>query len=161
MNSLTVILLALLIAIVSATTDTINGLEIVNGESAKLGELPHQASLRSMYSNKHFCGGTILSLRWILTAHHCVASPARHASSIFAVVGSVKLDRGGIPYQISRIVSHPREHISADIALLRTVGEIKLNDYVQPAHLPNEDTPADTLLMVSGWGLTSYVDKNE
>lgn len=42
---------------------------IVGGYDAENGEFPYQVSLQT---KKHFCGGSILNEKWILTAAHCV-----------------------------------------------------------------------------------------
>lgn len=39
------------------------------GKRPKLGDFPYQVSLQ--HKGKHFCGGSILSEEWILTAAHC------------------------------------------------------------------------------------------
>lgn len=48
----------------------------MGGHNAKPGEFPHQVSLqfavKPFMSLKHFCGGSILSEKFILTAAHCV-----------------------------------------------------------------------------------------
>ena len=46
---------------------------IVGGEDASLSDYPWQVSLRNVVVGlSHFCGGSILNERWILTASHCL-----------------------------------------------------------------------------------------
>lgn len=42
---------------------------IVGGNEAVSGAFPYQVSLQRGYF--HFCGGSILNKRWILSAGHC------------------------------------------------------------------------------------------
>ena len=57
---------------------------IVGGnEVAEVGKWPWQVSLQSK-SGSHFCGASIISDKWILTAAHCVSRPA---SMVTVVVG--------------------------------------------------------------------------
>lgn len=43
---------------------------IIGGVEATLGRWPWQVSL--YYSNRHTCGGSIITSQWIVTAAHCV-----------------------------------------------------------------------------------------
>lgn len=49
---------------------------VIGGNDAKPGEFPHQVSLQfgipEVIPLSHFCGGSILNERWILTAVHCL-----------------------------------------------------------------------------------------
>lgn len=53
---------------------------IVGGVDAEFGSVPWTASLRyapadTIFGAAHFCGGTLISNRTILTATHCLANP--------------------------------------------------------------------------------------
>ena len=43
---------------------------IVGGRQAQKGQFPYQVTLQVF--GEHFCGGSILNEKWILTAAHCV-----------------------------------------------------------------------------------------
>lgn len=76
----------------------------VGGANVNLGQVPFMASLRSL-TNVHFCGGSILSNRWILTAATCTAG--RAINSINILVGSVTLGAGGVTHRSGNITQHP------------------------------------------------------
>lgn len=46
------------------------GSRIVGGEATTIDKIPYQVSLSSN-GISHFCGGSIISKEWILTAAHC------------------------------------------------------------------------------------------
>jgi len=56
---------------------------IINGVDAKPGAWPWIASLQ--HNNRHFCGGTLLTPTWVLTASHCVGSMTPSRLHYFSV----------------------------------------------------------------------------
>ncbi|XP_068981423.1 chymotrypsin-2-like isoform X2 [Bombus flavifrons] len=145
-----------IIAILEASVASINEVpKIVGGSVAEDGQYPYQASLR--YKNRHFCGGSILNERWVLTAAHCLSS--FNDTSIAIVLGSNTLDKGGDVYQSEKIISHPKYSsilIRNDIGLIKVDKDIVFGDKVKPIALPNENFgKIDYPAVLSGWGTTS------
>merc|ERR1711872_1025817 len=64
---------------------------IVGGSNAQRGSLPWQVSIQSW---GHFCGGTIIGKRWILTAAHCFTKGSR---GVKIVAGEHNLRYSGGP----------------------------------------------------------------
>lgn len=77
---------------------------IVGGQAVANGVVPWQVSLRNA-ANSHFCGGSIISNRWALSAAHCTIGRAQ--TSVRVVVGSNLLNSGGVTHVSSRIINHP------------------------------------------------------
>ncbi|XP_014369518.2 chymotrypsin-2 [Papilio machaon] len=129
---------------------------IVGGEDAPESGIPYQASLRSNY-NSHFCGGSIISQRWILTAAHCTVGKTNR--TMIVVVGTNSLLAGGDRYTVETIIIHEQYNsnlIYNDVSVVKVSSDIEFGDRVQPIHLAYKDTSAGSDLLLSGWGRLSY-----
>lgn len=136
---------------------------IVHGVETTISEFPYQVSLRFTDSRKHFCGGAILSDRWIVTAAQCTQGSKSSPHNIFVVVGATNRTNDGHRYNLEKVVNHPhfiwakREN---DISMLKTNGPLKLEaNSVFPVDLPSfkldyiiANGIELTSVVLSGWG---------
>nr|AAV84270.1 serine protease [Culicoides sonorensis] len=127
---------------------------IVGGVAAEIEELPYQVSLQK---GGHFCGGSIISSKWILSAAHCVGNDS--APTLQIRVGSSFKSSGGDLMKVSQVVQHPAfndDVIDFDYALIELQDELELSDVIKPVLLADQDEEfeADTKCTVSGWGNT-------
>ncbi|XP_053672093.1 chymotrypsin-2-like [Anopheles nili] len=131
---------------------------IVGGYDATSGQFPYQASLRRP-PNFHFCGGSIIGPRWILSAAHCTIS--MEPADLNVYVGSVSLSSGGVYYPTMRVVNHPlydADTIENDISLIQTVDPIVFNEHTQPIGLGSSFLLFGTGATISGWGRSNTMD---
>lgn len=101
--------------------------KIVGGQVAQPGAFPWQVSLDASWVadqyRAHFCGGTIYSATWIVTAAHCVESMA--PKDIIVSAGTNKLGVGAVRRNVNRIIvrsDYDKKTQSNDIALLELFG---------------------------------------
>ncbi|CAF1084003.1 unnamed protein product, partial [Didymodactylos carnosus] len=143
---------------------------IIGGESVKLSTWGFAVSIR--VGGSHFCGGTILSDKLIITAAHCVAAfPSISRVSIAA--GSNYLTIPNQVRSISTATMHeeydPSQFLN-DIAILKLSSSLDLTDSeVSKICLPNisssylslnEYPPPDLDVVAIGWGVLFYHSVN-
>ncbi|XP_071978700.1 plasma kallikrein-like isoform X2 [Engystomops pustulosus] len=135
---------------------------IVGGTDSYLGEWPWQVSMHlKLSSNKHVCGGSIISSQWIVTAAHCVFqwSLPRFWSIYVGIVNQTEITAATPTLEVEQILIHP-DYIGAeggmDIALLKLKTPITYNDNQQAICLPpNEDSfVLPRTCWITGWGYT-------
>jgi trypsin len=128
---------------------------IVGGSNAPLGRFPYQVSLRTA-ANFHFCGGSIINNRWVLSAAHCTIGRAQNAVRV--VVGTVLLNSGGVTHVSSRIVNHPSYNsntIANDVSVVQTATVIGFNSNVAAIALGSTQIGGGVTAIVTGWGGTA------
>ena len=129
---------------------------IVNGESAKEGEIPYQVSLQNVDSSFHFCGGSVLNENYVITAAHCTVGKSPRAIKI--VAGTINLAEGGSEHLAEKIIIHEKYSASDswinDISLIKVKTPFLKSKVLSFVPLPSPDyvIKANDVATVSGWG---------
>ncbi|XP_071566074.1 chymotrypsin-1-like [Temnothorax nylanderi] len=125
---------------------------IIGGKDAPIGKFPYQVSLR--YNDKHYCGGSIIHDRNILTAASCVAGLENQLNNLKVHVGTNFLNESGDVYDIESVSIHENYTMDdSDIALVHLKTPINNNELVQPINLKTSDENLEgKSCTLSGWG---------
>uniref|UniRef100_A0A672YR95 Coagulation factor IX n=1 Tax=Sphaeramia orbicularis TaxID=375764 RepID=A0A672YR95_9TELE len=138
---------------------------IVGGELVTPGEIPWQ--VQTDWSGQLFCGGSILSSLWVITAAHCLVEAQ---NSFFVRVGenNIYINEGTEQdYEVLQQHIHPRYNANIslfnhDIGLLYLKDPITFSSTVRPICIgPRTFTEAlvkdASPALVSGWGRTRFL----
>ncbi|KAM4794960.1 coagulation factor X isoform 2-T2 [Rhinophrynus dorsalis] len=131
---------------------------IVGGTDCKPGECPWQALLVSE-ENEGFCGGTILSKEFILTAAHCM-NQTKYFKVVVGELNTKKSEGTESTHKVDKIIIHPRfvkATYDFDMAVVKLKEAINFTQYIIPACIPEPDFADQVLMnepeaMVSGFG---------
>jgi len=140
----------------------LNPQHIVGGQNALPGDWPWQVGIASRGSRFIYCGGTLISSQWVVSAAHCFQR-RRHPSSITARLGehNTRLNEGNEEViTLSRVFNHPlynKKTLDYDIAILKLSKPVKYTKYIRPACVPSSGFKIDSgkEAFVSGWGRTA------
>ncbi|XP_043561129.1 coagulation factor IX-like isoform X2 [Chiloscyllium plagiosum] len=138
-----------------------NVTKIVGGEECLRGECPWQVMLLDDNKQKGFCGGSILTEKWVITAAHCFYYPV----TFRVVVGEhnvKKVEHTEKYHEVEKVVMYPkynanRSRYDHDIALILLKTPIQFNSLAIPVCVPEKRFAEKVLMtqaygMVSGWG---------
>lgn len=167
-----VLLIAAVYAVINrACSAPMDTERIVGGETAQKGQFPYIVSLRVMIveenssgskigvSYSHFCGGSILSEWWTITAAHCTQLPYS-PYNVIIVVGAHRYGNDGIRYRLDRFVNHPEydpELSDNDVALMRARNRIQFSYRVQPIAMRRMHVDGGVAAVISGWGRNEVI----
>ncbi|XP_047384937.1 chymotrypsinogen B-like [Sciurus carolinensis] len=148
----------------SPVPGTLSGLSrSVNEEDAVPGSWPWQVSLQDK-TGFHFCGGSLISEDWVVTAAHCGVK-----TSDLVVAG--EFDQGSDEeniqvLKIAKVFKNPKFSLLTvrnDITLLKLATPARFSRTVSAVCLPNadDDFPAGTQCVTTGWGLSEHTLANK
>lgn len=151
--------------------------KIVGGTKAAEGAYPFQVALLRVRRNPdgtftpvaQFCGGTLVTARYVLTAAHCLAqgdrgkiSSVTNPRDIAILIGSTNLLGKADRILVKRVIPHPRYVPGTsvnDIALLELERAPLPESGAQRVTIVTAETeaaalPVDADLTIIGWGMT-------
>jgi trypsin len=130
---------------------------IVGGYQAEDGQFAFMASIQSKGSDGtagHFCGGSVIGKRWVLTAAHCLVDTK--PGEIQVGVGRTNIDdtSTGQTLTADRIVVHPdyEETGTFDAALVHVTADIASPSIALAAVGEDSLEQEGAALTVAGWG---------
>lgn len=147
-------------------------LRIIGGFVASQQATMHQVSIRrkandqASFGSGHFCGGSLINNRTVLTAAHCLvdSNDRQRAASYFRVVGG-NLNRTVASVNteivdVSRVVIHSGynpKNFDNDVGLLILSTAIpNTHPTLRPVDMVTSRTNPGIVCQTSGWGTTMY-----
>lgn len=142
--------------------------KIVHGRNAVRCAYRWQVSIQSMIRDQpwHFCGGTLISPQWVLTAAHCAAEVTNvcQLKKVRVVSGDWKrdVDQSAVTRRVKKIYSNPSYNVQvesdSDFALIELDAPMPITECIGPACLPSANDHSDrggSECIITGWGTLS------
>ncbi|XP_056342231.1 acrosin-like [Oenanthe melanoleuca] len=143
---------------------------IVGGASAMEASWPWMVSIQHPWApgQKHWCGGSLISADWVLTAAHCF-DKIENISMVYVVIGATQLSQpgpGAVARNVKKVVIHryyKRVDYRYDIALMELEQPVQCSQYIQLACVADPTLRLSELnnCWIAGWGATTARSQDE
>ncbi|XP_057686040.1 coagulation factor IX isoform X2 [Corythoichthys intestinalis] len=138
---------------------------IVGGDLERLGGSPWQVLIHRA-DGYGFCGGTLVSDRWVVSAAHCFQQTAHYVT--IGDYDKRRHDPGEQKIAVKQVLLHPHFHeftMDSDLALLYLDQPVVRGPTAVPACLPDAHLSRYLLKennrgLVTGWGATQYLRRS-
>ncbi|XP_073811936.1 trypsin-1-like [Musca autumnalis] len=131
---------------------------IVGGYETQVNQYPWMAML--LFRGHFYCGASLISDRYVLSAAHCLRSFPRPFISVRLMAHNLK-DRTVrvIDRMAAKVVVHPKYSMSNndnDIGLVKLDQAVEMSKVMRPVCLAMSDRSYDNeLAVITGWGVTT------
>ncbi|NWJ03500.1 FAXD protein, partial [Crypturellus undulatus] len=130
---------------------------VAGGMFCPRGQCPWQVLIRNS-RGEGFCGGSLISSRWVVTAAHCLDLVRPHHVTVD--FDKYQREMGEQKLGVERSWTHPHydsDNYNSDIALLYLSSEVTWDEFALPLCLPSPGlaallTDEGRVGTVSGWG---------
>lgn len=135
---------------------------IIGGNEAEPNKWAWMAALLRRETGEHYCGGALISNRYVITAAHCTEGLKAHNITIRLGAHNIQEPSVNVrDIEVSRIRQHPhfqKDTFMNDIAVLRLKRPVTFNEYIRPVCLPNrtEETYFAKTAIATGWGTQKF-----
>jgi len=138
-----------------------SGTRIVGGTNALKNEFPWRIGMKNSLNGGIFCGGSLISPNYVMTAAHCTAGIAAGAT-VYVTVGdhdvSTSTETASLNVKVVEIKQHKAynsKNFDNDISLLRLETPVTFSNNIMPVCLPFNYVSTSwegQMIMAGGWG---------